>query len=409
MNDKNNILLISEDEKFAKVLASKIIFLRANDNIVISDFEKSLNSIEIHDPNIVLLYGKPKEKTYDLIREIRKNQSICIILISDSNDPAFILSAYDFGADDFILSSAEDFEFVLRIVHNIKHNSVKLKQLRDEKILEQLDVIDSETGIYNYNYSKQVIENYIDGNLLDYGSLVAVGPADDSKATFDVKKMAGIIKNSVRVDDIVTFGRGLRFYILLPKIDLNQALIVFNKIKGLISDDFKICAGITSINQKSFDEIEHDALEALSNAVATEVEYAFSQEKENTLDEWLDDEALHSKGYKIFRQIFNKKLEKVITPVFYRLQKSYEDKLFDTEIEQYTSEEHCEFKLSNKKQESTLRIVYPGFAKIVVYITHEGLDSPEDKEIQVPLTKITQKELINIVEDFIEEFKKVSV
>ena len=64
--------------------------------------------------------------------------------------------------------------------------------------------------------------------------------------------------------------------------------------------------------------------------------------------------------------------------------------------------------MKNKKQDSMLRIVYPGFAKIVIYITHEGLDSPENKEIQLSLTKISQKELITIVEDFIKDFKYTS-
>lgn len=91
------------------------------------------------------------------------------------------------------------------------------------------------------------------------------------------------------------------------------------------------------------------------------------------------------------------------------MQKAYEEKLFDTEIEQYTNEEQCVFNLKNKKQKSSLRIIYPGFAKIVIYITHEGLESPDNKEITMPLTKITQKELIKIAEDFIKEFKYTSI
>lgn len=83
--------------------------------------------------------------------------------------------------------------------------------------------------------------------------------------------------------------------------------------------------------------------------------------------------------------------------------------MFDTKIEQYTDDEQCVFHLKNKNQDSTLRIVYPGFAKIIVYITHEGLDSPENREIQLALTKISQKELIKIVEDFIKEFKYTAV
>ena len=156
--------------------------------------------------------------------------------------------------------------------------------------------------------------------------------------------------------------------------------------------------------------MERDALRAHSDAAATNAEYVIASENANeTLDEWLVDAEDKPKNYKIFRQIFNKKMEKVITPVFFRLQKAWEEKLFNTEIEQYTDSERCVFHLKNKKQDSTLRIVYPGFAKIVIYMTHEGLDSPENTEIQLPLTKITQKKLVEIVEEFIRDFKYTSV
>lgn len=155
--------------------------------------------------------------------------------------------------------------------------------------------------------------------------------------------------------------------------------------------------------------MEHDALQALSDAIATNAEYVLAEEKEeDTLDDWLVTDDEEPKNYKIFRQIFNKKMEKVIAPVFFRLQKTWEEKLFDTQIYQFTDSEQCVFHLKNKKQDSMLRIVYPGFAKIVIYITHEGLDSPENKEIQLSLTKISQKELITIVEDFIKDFKYTS-
>ncbi len=409
MSDKNNILLISENENFSKVLAAKLIFLRQNDNIVLSDYNDAMNSVELYAPDIVLVYGKADDEIYNLISCLRKNKSLCIILITDAYDPEFILSAYDCGADDFIMSSADSFEFVLRIVHNVKHNSTKLLYLRSLKVLEQLGAVDENTGIYNYQHAKQIIENYIDDNLLDTGCFLALSSTQESKTKFDIEKLAIVVKNSIRVDDTVTFGKGAKLYILLPKADLNQALVVFNKIKESCSGDFGICAGITSIAHKNFEEFEHEALNSLSNAVATNMDYSFAQDNQETLDDWLDDGEVSRKGYKFFRQMFNKKLEKVITPVFYRLQKTYEEKLFDTEIDQYTDEEQCVFKLKNKKQESTLKIVYPGFTKIIVYITHEGLDSPENKDIQIPLTKITQKELVKIVEDFIKEFKRASV
>ena len=410
MNDKNSILLISDDVNLSKGVESKLLFLRANDSIVVSEYKDAISNLKYSNADIVLIHENNSQKvTLDLIKEIREFENVCIILLVNNYDKDMILASYDAGIDDFAFSSAEDFELVIRTVNNIKHNSIKLKSMRNQRLLEQLNVIDELTGLYNYNYSKQVIENYIDDNLLDEGVFLALSPSENSKIKFSIEKMSAAILLSIRVDDTATLGKGAKFYILLPKTSVNGAIVVLNKIKENYGDDFEICAGIVSITHKNFDEIEHYALQALSDSIATNSEYVIAEEKEeNSLDDWLITDADEPKNYKIFRQIFNKKMEKVIAPVFYRLQKAWEEKLFDTQIEQYTNNEQCVFHLKNKKQDSILRIVYPGFAKIVIYITHEGLDSPDNKEIQLALTKISQKELINIVEDFIKDFKYTS-
>ena len=175
---------------------------------------------------------------------------------------------------------------------------------------------------------------------------------------------------------------------------------MFDKINTKI----KINAGVADISGKTLENFEKEAQDALIEAQKTEQKFVVHQTKENTLDEWLAD--TKSGNYKLFRKLFNTKLEKVITPVFYRLQKSYEDKLKNTEIIQFTTDEQCVFELKNKNIKSSLRIIYPGFAKIIVTIKHEGFDSPENSEISLPLDKITQKELVEIVENFIKEYKE---
>lgn len=410
MNDKNNILLISDDINLSKVIEAKLIFLRSNDFIILSGYNDAISKLKYTNADIVLIHeNSSKNATIDLIKKIREFKNVCIIFIANSYDKDMILACYDAGINDFTFYTADDFELVIRTVNNIKHNSIKLESYRYVQLLEQLNVIDELTGLYNYNYSKQVIENYIDDNLLDDGVFLAISPSENSKTKFSVENMAKAILASIRVDDIATLGRGAKFYILLPKTDLDGAIVVLNKIKENYGDNFEICGGISNISHKSFEAMEHGALQSLSDAIATNTQYVVAQEKEeNTLDDWLVSDDDEPKNYKIFRQIFNKKMEKVIAPVFFRLQKAWEEKLFDTEIDQYTDSEQCVFHLKNKKQDSMLRIVYPGFAKIVIYITHEGLDSPENKEIQLSLTKISQKELITIVEDFIKDFKYTS-
>lgn len=410
MNSKNSIVLISDDKNLSEKIASKLIFLRNNDEVLFSGYDDAVSSVKLAQAQVVLVHEtNSKTKTVELISELKKNVNLCIILLVNSINADLILNAYDAGADDYALAEAENFELVIRTVHNIKHTSVKFKALRNLKLLEQLNVIDDMTGLYNYKYAKQVMENEIDDNLLDEASFMALSPDEESKTHFSIEKMASVILSSIRSQDIAALGKGAKVYILLPKTDVNGSIAVLNKIKEVYGADFRVCAGISAIAHKDFSEIEHDALHALSEAIATNSDYVIATEKEDTLDEWLDDSVEMPRNYKIFRQIFNKKMEKVIAPVFFRLQKAYEEKLFDTKIEQYTDDEQCVFHLKNKNQDSTLRIVYPGFAKIIVYITHEGLDSPENREIQLALTKISQKELIKIVEDFIKEFKYTAV
>ncbi len=411
MSKKYNILIISDDENYISQFKEKLIFLRENDSLEIIDFESVHKFLKSCSAEIILVHeNSSKSATLNTITSIADNENLSVILLVNAYDTDFILSAYDCGIKDFISADADDFELVIRTVSNIRQNSVKKLMCRNIRLLEQLNVIDDLTGLYNYNFARQVIENTIDDNLIDDGTFMAIAPCEDSKPSFSVEKFAQTVFTSIRSDDVATLGRGARFYILLPNTGFNGAVCVLNKIKDNYPEKhFDICAGITTVAHKNFDEMEDKALKALSDALATNAQYSCSEEKEETLDDWLDDGINEHKNYKIFRQIFNKKMEKVITPVFYRLQKAWEEKLFKTRIDQYTDKEQCVFHLKNKNQDSTLRIVYPGFAKIVIYITHEGLDSPENKEIQLQLTKISKKELEKIVEDFIRDFKYTSV
>jgi len=396
-----NILLVSNDEKSAQTVVKKLIFLRRDDNITIVNYENALD--EYSFANIVLVQeDNDFIKTANLIKEIRENSSVGIIYLANSYNAENILLAADNGADDFILQSADNFELVLRIVNNLRYDSYKFSAQRYLKILENMKITDSVTTLYSYENLKLVIESIIDNESIKSGMFMAISPSKKDKINFSTEEFAKVLIKSVRKGDILSNGKGISFYILLPETDMNDAITVLNKIEE--NYGYELRAGITSITNKSFDIFEKNAIKSMSEAIATENSYVyFEDEKQDTLDEWID--VPKQKNYKIYRQMFNKKLEKVISPVFYRLQKTYEEKLFDTVIEQYVTNDQCVFSLKNKNASSVLRIVYPGFTKIIVSIVHEGLDSPENKEIQLQLSKVTQSELVVLIEDFIKEFR----
>lgn len=385
------ILLVSDDNSFAQKLDEKLVFLRKNDEVVISDYASAFDFVA--GCSVVLVHqNSTTEQTLSLIKDLRKNKEICLILVANTKDEGLILESADLGVDDFILADAENFEFVLRIVHNIEFSVVKQLSQGYINLLKQVNVVDEYSGLFNYEYCQSIMKAQKDGIFM------AISPCDKMK--FSLDDIAFAIKFAIRKNDIAFVGRGSNFYLYLKDTDFDGAKIVFDKINSKI----KINAGVADISGKTFKVYEKEAQDALIEAQKTEQDFVIQHARENTLDEWLAD--TNTGNYKLFRKIFNAKLEKVITPVFYRLQKSYEDKLKNTEIVQFTTDEQCVFELKNKNSKSILRIIYPGFAKIVISIKHEGLDSPENSEISLPLDKVTQKELIEIVENFIKEYKE---
>ena len=399
-----NILVVGDDENFVSDLTSKLVFLRKNDFIIKSDYQKAQSNIVLKKPDVILVCeNEMNDETVDIIKIIRRKTNCAIVLVARDENPEFILNAYDIGVDDFVTAKTPDYELVIRIINNVKYNTLKQKNNRFIKIFEQMKVVDELSGVFNYNFAKQVIENYIDAINLKDGVFMAISPSNESKTVFSSDDFVSAIKSSVRNDDVITLGKGVNFYIFMPNTDLNGAIFVLNKIKDKLSYD--ICAGISDISDKSFDKFEHGALKALAESLALNCDYTLAKEEQTeTLNDWLGEKSVND--FKLFRQMFNKKLEKVITPVFYRLQQTYEEKLYDTKIEQSVDENKCVFNLKNKKGNSSLKIIYPGFGKITILINHEGLDSPENREIKLPLSKVTKQGLVEIIEGFIKEYKE---
>ena len=400
---RNNIVLVCDDERIARDLLPKLLFLRNNDVVSFVTYAQALSGTDFSLFDSVVIYEtSSKERTIDLIKSLRKYSNLHLLLLAKDYDTDFILQAYEKGIDDFALTDANSAELVLRMVKGLKFNALKAAFLRSQKLLEQLKVVDERYGIYSYSSARLVIENRIDYELLKTGHFIAI--TQDAMSNGGLDELCSAIKSSIRSEDVVTVGKSKSFYVFLPYTEINGAISVVAKIQENLGEDYKIHAGITGF-ANSFQQMEKEALQILFEAVSTDAQYKISEKSEIKVDDWLESE-LEVKNYKIFKQIFNKKLENVVTPVFYRMQKNWEEKLFSTNIEQYVNEQECIFELIHKKQKSSLKLVYQGFTKIVVQIIHEGLDSPENDEFSISLTKINQTLLIDIMEKFIKDFKE---
>ncbi|MFR1673176.1 MAG: hypothetical protein ACLSWI_09560, partial [Candidatus Gastranaerophilaceae bacterium] len=161
MNNKNNILLITDDENLSKVLVKKLIFLRKTDSVIVSNYADAVINYKSALPEIILVHEDlDKKNTISLLSELNKiDESISAILLVNSYDGEFILNAYDAGIVDLTSVNSADFELVIRSVNNLKTASLKHSLTRNSRLLTQNGIIDDLTGVYSYKYSKSAVMN----------------------------------------------------------------------------------------------------------------------------------------------------------------------------------------------------------------------------------------------------------
>lgn len=415
MSAESNILLITNDKDVMDILNPKLVLLREIDNILTTTYSEAIKNIEEIIPEAVLIYcSNEKNECLELIKAIKTTERIkntSILLIIDKYEQDFVLSAYDENITDYMMLNTDDAEILMRTLWCLKKNSHITTLQRQNNLLESLGVIDKNTGFYTNEYCEKIFENEFKTleEIKSDGILMLISASEESKTKLNPLQLAKAIKISTRNSDVIVHGSANRFYVLLKETQLKGAFCVWDKIKRALGEQFTINAGISIISGKAFNDLKNELLNALVEAASTNQDLVIVSEEENPSGDWFEKVNSAQKNFKLFKQAFGKKLEKVIAPVFFQTQKLYEEKLYKTQIEQYSNSTLSAFILKGENKLSELKITYPGFSKINVDIIHQGLDSPENKRLTLDLTELDETRLTKILEDFITEFKETAV
>ena len=409
-----NIILISDDKRVEEILKPKIILLREVDEFC----TKSYSDTDIGTPDVILIYcsedKEQQERCLDLIRSLKTNPALyatSIILVVDIFNRGFMMNAYAENINDYLLVNSEKSSVLIKLMWAFRQNSL-IKELKKRKeFLTDFGVVDKVSGFYSSKYREKIFNhelNYLNTNRA-FNSIVLIGAGEKAKATFGYDELVSAVKTSVRASDIVFSGLNEKLYILLPDTPIDKACKLFRKIK--LKLNFEVIAAITDISGKSFDIIEKSLLANISKAECEKDKFiivsdgsTLKNEDDGTWQDWFSHE--NKTNFKIFKQSYKKKLEKVITPVFYQVQKRYEEKLFEIKIEQTIGESSSKFALIKDEHRSELEVNYNGFSKIHINIVHEGLDSPENQKFDISLPDITEDNITKILEDFIDTYTK---
>lgn len=409
LHDNNNILLITDYEEIAKLVLEKLVLLRDNDKITVCSPQKIKKTLENSLCCVVILHEDSENqngtiKLISTIKETKPDTKIILLLNNENKD--LILKAYDSGIWDYFTVDSPDYEMLIKTINCFKRIAFKDVAERNEKFLYQLGVIDTKNGLYKYNYLKEIFIDLSDDLRIQNGVFAIITLDEKTKTKISTNRLAVAIKNSVRQDDIIATARGGKFYVIIPNIDLEGTKAVIKKIQDKMGDDFQIRSGLSKIGIQSFETLDKNAQDSLTAAIQNdEMCVSLSDNLENP-NSWLEDGDKPEKNFKLFKMAFAKKMKEVITPVFFRFQKECETKLTNTDVSQYANSIECVFSLKNSKIHSELILRYNGFAKFRIEIIHSGLDSAENSKIEIPLSKLTEKELVKLLKQLKNEYKQ---
>ena len=297
---------------------------------------------------------------------------------------------------------------MIKAVNCFKFRMQKDENIRNQKFLQQIGVIDTKTDLYHQKYLKDVFIDLANDLKIKYGTFTILTLDESTKTKVSTNRLARTLKSNLRNDDIIAIARGGKFYIILPNIDLLGTKNVLQKIQDKMGENYKLRAGISKIGIQSFDTLEKNSNDGLISAVQNDVLAVCLEDNIDAQNSWLDDdESEHkAKKYKLFKNAFVNKMDNVITPIFYRYQKTFETNLTNTEVSQYANNIECVFSLKNEKIHSELVLRYNGFAKFKIEINHSGLDSAENTKMEIALNKLTDKFLISLLKQLKDEYKR---
>ena len=407
----NNIIMISDNREVADNTVSKIMLLRAVDSVGVMDYKTADNIIGVKSPDLLLIYVE-KDEDIDFIQKIRnydKYKNTFILMITNSLESDFLCRAFDAGIDDFVDVEADEMILNMRIMWGLKNKVVRDISQKKSEILAMTDIVDKTTGFYKKTHTQNVFDREYKRSLPKYNSTVFMVLASDihCRQNLSVQKLSGVLKNIVRSVDMVGFAPDGKMYLLLFNTDENGAKNFFERVNNALDFDLSIsAAAVQTSSADDFKDAETVLNKDLAKALEKSNTFIFETAKaEKSPSGFFDKTQLKDNNQQMLKRVFLKKIEKTVSPSFFKMQSIYEPKLFDTEIKQFSNEKESIFVIRNKEFASTVSVKYGDYSKIVIEINESFKSDNECDTIVFEPEELTCEKLENIIQSAAERFR----
>ena len=205
------VLIIDDDRKHSELLQA--YFKRFGINLVCAlDAEEGFRKLHREDPDLVLLdVMLPGKDGFEICREIRKDSSIPIIMLTARGDVIDRVSGLELGADDYIGKPFEPRELVARVQATLRRSDGAGPS--QAKLEFDGLTIDTDT--------RSVV---VDGKLVDLTSM-------EFELLLILARRHG---RKMSRDDILSELRGIDAAILTRSVD-----IMVSRLRGKLNDSVK--------------------------------------------------------------------------------------------------------------------------------------------------------------------------
>ena len=391
---QSKVVLISDDSDFFEYILPKLR-LRKSDELFKFNFKELPEKLHLLSSSILIVNTENKHRqAIELLTIVDKAP---VIFFSYNDDEEFKIEAYKNGMFGFFTLSTSDSEFkamilpALKMSQSLEKNNLYRDMLvKNNLITKNNEVFLDFTGILDKELEK------IHKNASS-ATLIAMSPDEKSKFLIQPNQIETIILANVRDNDILMNFSANKYLLLLQNADINKAKQIWSKMTTNLQEN--LYAGFAEVCKKSRQQLINEVLNNLHDAI-----------NNNSSNAGLTG-IYTGNNFKFYRQEFNKKLEQIISPVFYHIQQGYNDKLFGMRIEQGHGDGYGVLYITSKHSKGTLRITSPGFASVNIDVTFESLDTndsdvkPDFKRIVLEPEELEEGLLQDILDQFILEFK----
>ncbi len=151
MADKQRVLIVDDDENIAELI-SLYLLKECYETLIVHDGESAVREFSTFAPNIILLdLMLPGMDGYQVCREIRKNSSCPIIMLSAKGEVFDKVLGLELGADDYMVKPFDSKELVARVKAILRRSVPEKEAPAVEEHGEFVEYPDLTINLTNYS------------------------------------------------------------------------------------------------------------------------------------------------------------------------------------------------------------------------------------------------------------------